>query len=214
MNKRFAIFDMDGTLVDSMGFWQSLEREFLVSKGVTDGLEEILERTKPLTLTEAAEMFSQYCSIEGTPEQLAEEILAIMEEHYRSDVLIKPGAREYLEALHREGVAMCVASATPVHLVRLCLERLGLAHYFRFLLSCVEVGAGKRQPDVFLEAARRLGCVPADAAVFEDAIYAVRTAKQAGFHVVAVKDGPQNASCWDEMSALADETVIDWNNFR
>ena len=54
MDKRFAIFDMDGTLVDSMGYWQSLEREFLISKGVTENLEDILERTKPLTFPEAA----------------------------------------------------------------------------------------------------------------------------------------------------------------
>ena len=70
MDKRFAIFDMDGTLVDSMGYWQSLEREFLISKGVTDNLEDILERTKPLTLPEAAVFFSQYCDLDGTPEQL------------------------------------------------------------------------------------------------------------------------------------------------
>ena len=88
MDKRLAIFDMDGTLVDSMGYWQYLEREFLIRKGVTEGLEDILERTKPLTLPEAAALFAQYCELDGTPEQLVEEILAIMEELYRSDVLI------------------------------------------------------------------------------------------------------------------------------
>ena len=94
------------------------------------------------------------------------------------------------------------------------MERLDLARYFTFMLSCVDVGAGKRQPDVYLEAARRLGSSPAETAVFEDAIYAVRTAHDAGFHVVAVKDGPQNAACWDEMAALAHETVEHWDLFR
>lgn len=209
MDKRYAIFDMDGTLVDSMAYWQDLEREFLTSKGVTDGLEEILERAKPLTLVEAAALFSQYCDA-GTPEQMEADILALMEAHYRSDVAIKPGAREYLDRLQAQGVTMCVASATPRHLVQICLERLGLTHYFSFLLSCVEVGAGKNHPDVFLEAARRLGCAPAEAAVFEDAIYAVRTSHAAGFHVVAVYDGPQNENFWAEMTALADEAITDW----
>ena len=210
MDKRFAIFDMDGTLVDSMGYWQCLEREFLIRKGVTDGLDDILERTKPLTLPEAAAFFSEYCKLDGTPEQLVDEVLSIMEEHYRTDVLLKPGVVAYLDKLKQQGVAMCVASATPPDLVRLCLERLGLEHYFSFLLSCVDVGAGKRQPDVFLEAARRLGAQPGETAVYEDSVYAVRTAHAAGFYVVAIHDGPQNEAFWDEMVSLSDEAIVDW----
>lgn len=211
MNKAYAIFDMDGTLVDSMGYWQSLEREFLVSKGVTDGLEEILEQTKPMTLAEAAVLFSRYCDLDGTPEQLEAEVLTLMAEHYRRDVLPKPGAREYLDRLRERGVTMCVASATPTPLIRLCLERLGMAHYFSFLLSCVEVGAGKSRPDVYLECARRLNAAPEEIAVYEDAIYAVRSAKAAGFYVAAIHDGPCNQAFWPEMTALADESITDWN---
>ena len=128
--------------------------------------------------------------------------------HYRQDVKIKPGVRDYLDALKQKGVPMCVASATAKPLVELCLETLGLKDYFRFILSCVEVGAGKNRPDVFVEAARRLGASPENCAVFEDAIYAVRSAHAAGFHVVAVKDA-HNAACWDEMTALAHETITD-----
>ena len=210
MDKRLALFDMDGTLVDSMGYWQTLEREFLVSKGVTENLEDILEQTKPLTFPEAVAFFSEYCQLDGTPEQLAEEILALMEEHYRNDVTLKPGVIPYLERLKEQSITMCVASATPRHLVELCLDRLGLSHYFSFLLSCVDVGAGKRHPDVYLECARRLGAQPHEIAVYEDAIYAVRTAHDAGFYVVAVNDGPLNAAWWDEMTALAQEGITDW----
>ena len=212
MDKQFAIFDMDGTLVDSMGYWQSLEREFLLRKGVTEGLDEILEMTKPMTLPEAAALYAQYCDLQETPEQMEQAILSIMEEHYRTDVAIKPGAKAYLDALQARGVRMCVASATPAHLVRLCLERLELAPYFEFLLSCADVGAGKNRPDVFLEAAHRLGCAPHEAAVFEDSVYAVRSAHSAGFYVAAVHDGPRNESFWGEMTALADEAIVDWNN--
>ena len=210
MDKRFAIFDMDGTLVDSMGYWQSLEREFLVSKGVTDNLEDILEQTKPLTFPEAVAFFSEHCELDGTPEQLANDILSLMEEHYRNDVTLKPGVIPYLDRLKEQGIPMCVASATPRHLVELCLEKLGLSHYFSFLLSCVDVGAGKRQPDVFLEAARRLGAQPGETAVYEDSVYAVRTAHAAGFYVVAIHDGPQNEAFWDEMVSLSDEAIVDW----
>lgn len=210
MDKRFAIFDMDGTLVDSMGYWQQLEREFLTRKGVTDGLDEVLEMTKPLTLEEAAALFTSRCRIMGTPEELIAEILSLMEEHYRCDVAVKPGVADYLERLNERGIPMCVASATPAHLIKLCLDRLGLSHYFQFFLSCVDIGAGKKQPDIFLEAARRLGASPSQCAVYEDSIYAVRTAHDAGFHVVAVRDRCNDDS-WEEMCALADEAITDWS---
>ena len=209
MDKGYAIFDMDGTLVDSMGYWRNMEREFLTRKGITENLEEILEITKPMTLEESSAYFSQYCGIDCSPSQFIAEIEAIMAEHYRNDVQIKPGVRAYLDNLKRRGVPMCVASATNKPLVELCLETLGLRSYFEFILSCVEVGAGKNRPDVFLESARRLGAEPADCAVYEDAIYAVRSAHAAGFHVVAVKDA-HNAACWDELSELADEIIKDW----
>ena len=209
MNKHYAIFDMDGTLVDSMGYWRNMEREFLISKGITDRLDEILEATKPMALTESCAYFSSFCGIDCSPEQFISEIETIMAQHYSRDVRIKSGVREYLDSLRDKGIPMCVASATGKPLVELCLETLGLKDYFSFILSCVEVGAGKNRPDVFLEAARRLGAEPADCAVFEDAIYAVRSAKEAGFYVVAVKDA-HNGSCWEELQSLADETITTW----
>ena len=209
MDKRYAIFDMDGTLVDSMGYWQSLEREFLIQKGVTEGLDEILERTKPMTLEEASNLFIETFHMEGTAEELADEIHGIMEGHYRQDVCTKPGAKEYLDRLQERGVKMCVASATPAPLIRLCLERLGLLKYFDFILSCVDVGAGKSRPDVYLECARRLDAQPGEIAVFEDAVYAVRSSKAAGFYVVGIKDDC-NTGFWEEICSTSHEIITDW----
>ena len=196
MDKQFCIFDMDGTLVDSMGYWKRLGREFLAQKGVTENVEPVLERIKPMTMTESAALFIESFSLPGTPEGIAAEMNAVMDEHYRRDVPLKPGAAAYVQALRSRGA-------------RLCLERLGVADQFAFLLSCDAVGSGKDRPDVFLEAARRLGSAPADTAAFEDAIYAARTAKQAGFYTVGIYD-ENSAGRWAEMTALADETIRDW----
>ena len=196
MDKQFCIFDMDGTLVDSMGYWKRLGREFLAQKGVTENVEPVLERIKPMTMTESAALFIESFALSGTPESIAAEMNAVMDEHYRRDVPLKPGADRYLQALRSRGA-------------RLCLERLGVADQFEFLLSCDAVGGGKDRPDVFFEAARRLGSAPADTAAFEDAIYAARTAKQAGFYTVGVYD-ENSAGRWMEMTALADETIRDW----
>ena len=137
------------------------------------------------------------------------EMNAVMDEHYRSDIPLKPGAAEYLAALKNRGVKMCVATATPEPLARACLERLGALEDLEFLLSCDAVGAGKDRPDVFLEAARRLGAAPAETAVFEDATFALQTAKNAGFYTVGVWDASGDKH-WDAMTDLADETVRDW----
>ena len=145
----------------------------------------------------------------GTAESIAAEMNAMMDEHYRRDIPLKPGVAAYLEALHRRGVTMCVASATAEDLMDACLTRMGVAHYFSFLLSCETIGVGKSRPDVYFEAAKQLGAQPEDIAVFEDALYAANTAKQARFYTIALRDD-SNQPHWEELTALADEKILDW----
>ena len=209
MDKRFAIFDMDGTLVDSMVYWKNLAKEFLESKGVQTISPDIMERIKPMTMTESAALFIQEYGLSGTAESVAAEMNAMMDEHYRKDIPLKPGAQVYLKALHRKGVTMCVASATAEDLMEACLTRLGVAQYFSFLLSCETVGAGKNRPDVYWESAKRLGAEPVEIAVYEDALYAAETAKSAGFYTVAVRDD-SNQLHWETLTALTDEVILDW----
>ena len=209
MNKPFAIFDMDGTLVDSMVYWQRLGREYLTAQGVTEGMDEVLERIKPMTMAESSALFIEAFGLPGTPESVMAEMNAVMDEHYRTDIPLKPGAAGYLAALKARGAKLCVATATPEPLARACLERLGVLEDFAFLLSCDEVAAGKVKPDVFFEAARRLGSAPAETAAFEDALFAARTAKDAGFYTVGVYDASGDGH-WNELTALADETLRDW----
>lgn len=210
MNKHFAIFDMDGTLVDSMIFWQSLGREFLASRGITNQVDAVLERIVPMTMRESAALFIQEFGLPGTPESVAAEMNAVMERHYRSDIPLKSAVREYLDMLQHAGVKMCVASATPVDLINACLTRLGVAGYFSFLLSCDEVGAGKDRPWVYKTAALRLGASPGETAVYEDALYAAKTAKEAGFYTVGVYDNCA-AKNWEALKALSDEIIQDWS---
>lgn len=204
MDKKYTIFDMDGTLVDSMGFWKNLASEYLRSKGVSEIPEDILERIKPMTMLESAALFRAEFGLSGDIEA---EMNAMMDEHYRSDIPLKPGVSAYLNKLRARGVRMCVASATAEHLMAACLSRLGVLPCFDFLLSCETVGAGKASPLVFLEAAQRLGADAAEIAVYEDALYALRTAKDAGFHVVGVYDASAD---WEAVRLTADETIFNW----
>lgn len=197
---------MDGTLVDSMVYWKNLAGEFLKQKGITQVSEAVLEKIKPMTITESAEVFLRELALEGTPGSVAAEMNAMMDQHYCKDVPLKQGVKGYLETLRKQGVHLCVASATAEHLMNTCLERLDAFKYFDFLLSCETVGAGKDRPDVYLAAARGLGAEPKDIAVYEDALYAVETAKKAGFYVVGVYD-ESGALYWEEIIRLADEAM-------
>ena len=216
---------MDGTLVDSMGYWKRLAGEYLETHGVLNPPKDILEKIKPMTMTESAALFIHEFGLQGTPEQVADDMNAMMDEHYRSDIPLKAGVKEYLTRLRDRGVRMCVASATAEPLMEACLSRLGVREDFEFLLSCETVGAGKRQPDVYLESIRRMGAEPSETAVYEDALYAAQTAKEVGFYVVGVYDGsvtychePDDQEerdrmwndCWEQLKQLTDESILDW----
>ncbi len=210
MDKKYAIFDMDGTLVDSMAYWDRLAEEYLHSRGVKDVPPEILRRIVPMTMAESADLFRQELGLTGSRESIAADMNGLMDGHYRTDVPLKPGVEGYLRALHRKGVKMCVASSTAEYLMEICLTRLGVRDLFQFVLSCDSVNAGKDRPDVYNEAARRLGAAgPEEAAVYEDAYHAGRTAKAAGYHLVAVYD-PSGKAHWEELKALADEVILRW----
>lgn len=209
MNKKYAIFDMDGTLVDSMGYWNHLAEEYLHSKGIEHVSNDFLERIKPMTMTECTELFVKEFGLQKTPDEIATEINELMNDHYIQDIPLKEGVREYLKKLYDAGTALCVASATDIHLIKACLERLGIVEWFSFLLSCEQVGVGKSKPDVYLEAAKRFGVLPEEIAVYEDAVYAAHTAKEAGFYVIGVFD-ESGAEEFDKLCMISDEIIQNW----
>lgn len=212
MDQKFAIFDMDGTLVDSMGYWNQLSDEYLLRHGITGGLSpELQEESIALTMLGSAQMFIREFGLPGTPESIAQEINGLMEAHYRADVPLKPGAGTCLERMRAAGFQMCVASSTVPVLLDVCLKRLGVRDYFQFLLSCEEVGAGKTRPDVYLEAARRLGGTPENTIIFEDILVAAQTAKKAGFPLCVIYDVNSDAE-QPRLKALADYYITRWDD--
>lgn len=206
MNKKFVIFDMDGTLIDSMKIWSNLGREYLRARGISGDIEKEMQEIVPLTMREAAELFIERFSLTGDADSIAQEMNGLMEEHYKNDIPLKKGIREYLERLKEAGARMCVASATAQYLMEACLERLGVLSWFEFILSCESIHTSKREPKIYFEAARRFGSAPEETAVYEDVLHAVETAKKAGFYVVGVYD-EESGDQWEQIGRTADEVI-------
>ena len=205
----YEIFDMDGTLVDSMWGWNSVYIEFLTAHGAGAYAKELVEHTAHLTTYESAVLFRDRLSLDNSASDIAVALDGRMKELYQTEVCEKPGVRAWLEQLRNHGVRMCIVSSTPEPLIRVCLERFGLMDFFSFILSCDTIGKGKDAPDAYLAAAKQLGAIPSDVAVYEDSPVALLTAKKAGFYAVAVYDD-SSARLWEEMCRNADSAVLDW----
>lgn len=187
MKIKAAIFDVDGTLLDSMYYWRHMFEIYLADFGKTPkpGLKDKL---KPLSVKESADLFREDYGIEGSTEEIVAGINKVLEDQYFYSIEEKPFVREFLELLAQNGVKICAATATDRYLVEAALKRRNLLSYFSRIFTCTEVGASKEHPDIYLQSLDYLGEAQEDTVVFEDAYYAIKTAKKAGFYVVAMAD--------------------------
>lgn len=182
-----AIFDLDGTLLDSMPVWATLGADYLNSLGVTPP-KEIAEIIKLMTLRQTAEYFKSECELSLPVPAIEKGINEMIESRYFHEVLPKPGVPEFLRDLHEQSVKMCVVTATDRYLAEAALSRCGLLDRFERVITCGDFGAGKDRPGIFEYALETLGTEKACTPVFEDAIHAAKTAKDAGFPLIAVYD--------------------------
>lgn len=202
MRLQSAIFDMDGTLLDSMGMWRSLGGTLARSHGAEPPPDLDL-RVASLGLWEGTAYCKEVCGLPGTVEELVRQVWGQIEHFYQHDVRPKPGVTEFLSLLKMEGVWMYVATATDRPLAEKALRCAGIEHYFRGMITSQEAGQSKREgPEIYERAMRRLQSNKKDTVIFEDAIHAVRTAKAAGFRVAAVYDLSEPDQ--EEMRALSD----------
>jgi HAD superfamily hydrolase (TIGR01509 family) len=184
---KYKIFDLDGTLLDSMAAWRNLGKDYLLQKGINppDNLNEIIAA---MSMIESAAYFQKAFKIDLSAEEIIKEIKMLIENKYKYEFKLKPYVKEYLQKLKDENSVMCIVTATPLKLAKAALERNEIKKYFSFVISCDEVGLGKNKPDIFLLAANRLNAEPFEIAVYEDADFALITAKEAGFYTIGVYD--------------------------
>ena len=162
-----------------------------------------------MSLHQAARYYQTEYGVTQSIDEIMDGVNAMLERYYRFEVPLKPGVAELLERLRQDGVRLCIATATDRHLVEAGLDRCGVLSCFGEIFTCNEVGHGKDEPDIFEATLRFLGTRREETLVFDDALYAVRTAKEAGFPVAAVYDSHEKNQ--EGLRALADFYIEDFS---
>ena len=202
-NIKGAIFDMDGTLLDSMPVWHRLTQNYLKQFNVyiTD---EDFAACEGFSQPEVADYFlARHPELPLTRETMLDGMDALITSRYESIAVPKDGVLDFLERMRRQGVKMAIATLTARrHAEKALLDR-DMMQYFEFMLTIEDIGVSKREPNIYLAAAERLGLAPADCMVFEDAPYAGVTAHRAGFQLCGLAE-PAYAAGEAELRSVSD----------
>lgn len=203
MRLNCAIFDMDGTVLDSMQAWVDAIGHILTRRGITPPAD-LREITRPMNGMLLVDYLQREFLPGITGREITDEVGAYMEDFYSNRAQAKAGVKNFLSLLKMEGVQCYLATATHRELVRRAIAHAGLEPYFKGIITSGEVGKNKiDSPDIYEWAMKRMGGNKADTVVFEDALFAIRTAKKAGFRVAGVYD-PDSEADQEEIRALSD----------
>ena len=206
LNIKGAIFDLDGTLLNSMIIWESVAADYLRSRGVTPR-PKLNDDLHALGGHDIPAYFKAEYGLRESVNTIQRGMYRLLEEFYFFKALPKQGVFPVLDALSERGVKMCIATATDRMLVEPALERCGMLGYFGRIFTCGEEATRKSSPDIYLRAAAYLGTEIADTLVVEDAPYAMASAKSAGFIVAGVYDRSANGR-QDDIIELCDYYFI------
>ena len=208
-----VIFDLDGTLIDSMQIWYDVDRKFLKENGVDDPPPEISERVKKMTIEQAAELFITEFRLKCTREYVIRRIEELVRTEYEENIMLKPHVTELMDTLDSLGIPCGGATATYRSLAEAVLRRCGIRDRLSFLLTDAEYPRGKRFPDIYFGAAELLGTKPGETLVIEDSLHCIETAAAAGFLTAAVYDKASEPDT-EELKRISDRYFTSLDGVR
>ena len=210
INFHGAIFDADGTLLDSMHVWRNLGELYLQSRNIPpeDGLSA---RLWPLSYEQGCMYLKTHYGLKESVSEIQRGISGMIEDFYRNKAQLKPGVREFLAELCARNIPMAIATSGDRALLTSALGRNNITEYFDVIFTCSELATDKHDSKIFLACADALGTIPARTAVFEDVLYSLETAKNAGFITCGVAD-KASINDRERIIALSDYYIDDWRN--
>lgn len=182
-----CIFDMDGTLVDSLGMWSDIDRRFFERYGM-ETPADYEKKINHMSFLEMAQFTKEEYQIPDSVETIMELWTEWSKEEYESEIQAKPGAQELLQFLKEQGIPLSLATTNRKELYEPCLRRNHLYSYFDHIMNVNEINSAKSEPKIYQLLAAKMNAKPEETLVFEDILIAVNTAHQAGFKVAAVYD--------------------------
>lgn len=182
-----VIFDMDGTIIDSMWVWKRVDEEFLLKRSI-DLPFDIQRQIEGLSFTDTARYFKDKFLLSEDIEDIKNEWIHMVEKYYKDIIPLKDGALQLILKLKETGLKIGLATSNSKELTEMVLKRTGVFDYFDYIVTSCEVGKNKSCPDIFLMSAKNLGISPENCLVFEDSIAGIMGAKRAGMRVIAVYD--------------------------
>lgn len=205
-----AIFDLDGTILDSMFIWDTIGEDYLrfIGKEPKENLARIF---KTFTLEQAADYYRNHYGIKFSKQKIISDLNNMIAEIYRTKITLKKGAKDFLKRLNRMGVKMCVATLTDKSIAEETLRRLNVIEYFSEIFTCNEIDRNKETPDIYKQALYHLGTKKNETIVFEDAFYALKTAKDDGFKIAAVYDSYEPKQ--EEIKKISDYYIKCFESF-
>lgn len=206
-----AIFDLDGTILDSMFIWDTIGEDYLRSLG-KEPKENLKETFKTFTLEQAAHYYIENYEVTLSVDEIIDGVNKMVEGYYPETVKLKPGIEVFLEKLKAKGIKMCIATVTDKPLVEAALDRLGVRDYFSEIFTCASVGHSKEEPHIYREAQKHLNTEKGETVVFEDALHALKTAKADGFVTVGVFDIHEKKQ--EELIMMADCYIENYSEFE
>lgn len=208
-NIKAVIFDLDGSLVDSMWIWRDIDIEYLGRFGI-ELPEDLQHNIEGMSFSETAAYFKEHFSIPDSIEKMKEDWNQMAWDKYLREVPLKEGVEEFLNGCRNRGILLGIATSNSRTLVENIADVHGLHNYFQCIMTGCEVEHGKPAPDIYLAVAAKLHVDPGDCLVFEDIVPGIQAGKRAGMKVCAVED-VYSADSREMKKALADYYI---NDFR
>ena len=207
-----AIFDLDGTLIDSMPMWHNFPDFYLNKYGCVPD-EYLRTNARDMSFAQAAVYVNAHFLPHKTTDEIEKDMSDAAAEAYANTIPIKHSVKPFLFALRTRGVRMCIATASPREWAEAVLKRLNIYHYFSVVLSCYDLKTDKSQSLIYDRAFDILGTDKETTYIFEDSVNCIRTAKAAGYRVVGVAD-EMSAGDSEEIKRLSDVYIRDFDDFR